>query len=61
MVPLKRRKVRSTLSATDTEPNDSKYPDTVIFILERKMGATRRAFLTRLGREKGFKVAENYG
>jgi DNA nucleotidylexotransferase len=28
----------------------------VLFILEKKMGTTRRAFLTELARKKGFRV-----
>lgn len=60
MVPLKRRKVVSTLPVTDTDIKATKHPDIVIFILERKMGASRRTFLNRLGRTKGFPVAEEY-
>ncbi|XP_041914729.1 DNA-directed DNA/RNA polymerase mu isoform X2 [Alosa sapidissima] len=60
MVPLKRRKVVSTSSVTDTDIKATKYPDTVIFILERKMGASRRTFLSLLGRNKGFQVTEQF-
>ncbi|XP_035523226.1 DNA-directed DNA/RNA polymerase mu [Morone saxatilis] len=64
MVPLKRRKVSSSHPAGDSgtvygghkEPNQ--FPQVVLFLLERKMGASRRAFLSQLGRKKGFQVEE---
>ncbi|XP_043111188.1 DNA nucleotidylexotransferase-like isoform X2 [Puntigrus tetrazona] len=57
MIPLKRRKV----SLPVNQQNDTcKFPHVSIFILERKMGASRRAFLTRLGRSKGFLIEEIY-
>ncbi|KAM3619085.1 uncharacterized protein V6R79_002651 [Siganus canaliculatus] len=60
MVPLKRRKVAS--SQTGNTGNDTgsstKFPHMVFFLLERKMGASRRAFLSQLGRNKGFQVEE---
>ncbi|KAM3599153.1 uncharacterized protein V6R79_015036 [Siganus canaliculatus] len=60
MVPLKRRKVAS--SQTGNTGNDTgsstKFPHMVLFLLERKMGASRRAFLSQLGRNKGFQVEE---
>ncbi|XP_068190134.1 DNA-directed DNA/RNA polymerase mu [Antennarius striatus] len=60
MVPLKRRKVvPSHTGSTGTgleAPN--RFPQIVLFLLERKMGASRRAFLSQLGREKGFQVEE---
>ncbi|XP_051764092.1 DNA-directed DNA/RNA polymerase mu isoform X2 [Ctenopharyngodon idella] len=57
MIPLKRRK----LSLTVSQQNDTcKFPNVSIFILERKMGTSRRAFLTRLGRSKGFLIKETY-
>uniref|UniRef100_A0A8C9X381 DNA-directed DNA/RNA polymerase mu n=1 Tax=Sander lucioperca TaxID=283035 RepID=A0A8C9X381_SANLU len=63
MVPLKRRKVVSS-GAGDTgsdRPGDkvpTRFPQVVLFLLERKMGASRRAFLSQLGRKKGFQVEE---
>ncbi|XP_078127645.1 DNA-directed DNA/RNA polymerase mu isoform X3 [Sander vitreus] len=63
MVPLKRRRVVS-FSAGDTgsgRPGDkvpTRFPQVVLFLLERKMGASRRAFLSQLGRKKGFQVEE---
>ncbi|MBN3296966.1 DPOLM polymerase, partial [Amia calva] len=56
MVPLKRRK-----RDVSGETHDAiKYPHVVIFLLERRMGSSRRAFLTRLGRSKGFHVEESF-
>ncbi|XP_038152601.1 DNA-directed DNA/RNA polymerase mu [Cyprinodon tularosa] len=61
MVPLKRRKMvhagslnTETNVCGGTEP--TKFPQLVLFLLERKMGASRRAFLSQLGRRKGFQV-----
>uniref|UniRef100_A0A3B3UJ07 DNA-directed DNA/RNA polymerase mu n=1 Tax=Poecilia latipinna TaxID=48699 RepID=A0A3B3UJ07_9TELE len=36
----------------------NKFPQVILFLLERKMGASRRAFLSQLGRRKGFQVEE---
>ncbi|XP_053502170.1 DNA-directed DNA/RNA polymerase mu [Ictalurus furcatus] len=59
MVPLKRRKVTTEQTAShDSEV--CKFPDISIFIVERKMGASRKTFLTRLGRSKGFLIEESY-
>ncbi|XP_073334033.1 DNA-directed DNA/RNA polymerase mu [Pagrus major] len=57
MVPLKRRKVVSSHTG-NTGTGPSKFPQVVLFLLERKMGASRRAFLSQLGRKKGFQVDE---
>ncbi|XP_031240693.1 DNA nucleotidylexotransferase isoform X2 [Mastomys coucha] len=37
-------------------PHDVRFRDLVLFILEKKMGTTRRAFLMDLARRKGFRV-----
>ncbi|XP_071391984.1 DNA-directed DNA/RNA polymerase mu [Centroberyx affinis] len=66
MVPLKRRRVvSSSAGATGTDSNAkpggdkvTEFPLVVLFLLERKMGASRRAFLSQLGRRKGFQVEE---
>ncbi|XP_058267617.1 DNA-directed DNA/RNA polymerase mu isoform X1 [Hemibagrus wyckioides] len=58
MVPLKRRKVTTEQTASHDEA--CKYPDVAIVIVERKMGASRKSFLTRLGRSKGFLIQESY-
>ncbi|KAF7701041.1 DNA-directed DNA/RNA polymerase mu [Silurus meridionalis] len=59
MVPLKRRKVTTEQTATH-DSKACKFPETVIFIVERKMGASRKSFLTRLGRSKGFLIEESF-
>ncbi|XP_044029658.1 DNA-directed DNA/RNA polymerase mu isoform X2 [Siniperca chuatsi] len=60
MVPLKRRKVVPSNAVTDCSGDEvpTKFPQVVLFLLERKMGASRRAFLSQLGRKKGFQVEE---
>ncbi|XP_072515264.1 DNA-directed DNA/RNA polymerase mu [Salminus brasiliensis] len=58
MVPLKRRRV-TAVQAENRDTHVCKFSDVAIFILERKMGASRKAFLTRLGRSKGFLIAES--
>ncbi|CAJ1070024.1 DNA-directed DNA/RNA polymerase mu [Xyrichtys novacula] len=58
MVPLKRRKVVS--SQTGTCGTEIKFPQFVLFLLERKMGTSRRSFLSELGRRKGFKVEDKF-
>ncbi|XP_070780776.1 DNA-directed DNA/RNA polymerase mu [Enoplosus armatus] len=68
MVPLKRRKVvSSSAGTTGTTGSDctgdkvpTKFPQVVLFLLERKMGASRRAFLSQLGRKKGFQVEDSF-
>uniref|UniRef100_A0A1A8ERH9 DNA-directed DNA/RNA polymerase mu n=3 Tax=Nothobranchius korthausae TaxID=1143690 RepID=A0A1A8ERH9_9TELE len=59
MVPLKRRKLVPTGAVnTGTDPVRTKFPHVVLFLLERKMGTSRRAFLSQLGRRKGFQVEQ---
>ncbi|XP_040013774.1 DNA-directed DNA/RNA polymerase mu isoform X2 [Xiphias gladius] len=64
MVPLKRRKVVSpnvgnnTGAAGGGDEAPARFPGVVLFLLERKMGASRRAFLSQLARKKGFQVEE---
>uniref|UniRef100_A0A3B5ALQ4 DNA-directed DNA/RNA polymerase mu n=1 Tax=Stegastes partitus TaxID=144197 RepID=A0A3B5ALQ4_9TELE len=60
MVPLKRRKVISSNTGKDCggDKAPTKFPQVILFLLERKMGASRRAFLSQLGRSKGFQVQE---
>lgn len=59
MVPLKRRKVVSGV-VSKTENTVNKFPNVVIFILVRKMGESRRAFLSQLGKKKGFQVEDSF-
>ncbi|CAL9682403.1 unnamed protein product [Knipowitschia caucasica] len=57
MVPVKRRK----LSLPVPEPETIvKFPHIVIFLIERKMGASRRTFLSQLGRKNGFQIEDNF-
>ncbi|XP_068562484.1 DNA-directed DNA/RNA polymerase mu [Cebidichthys violaceus] len=65
MVPLKRRKVVSSSGAgstgstgRDDVTSATRFPQVVLFLLERKMGASRRAFLSQLGGKNGFQVEE---
>ncbi|XP_060916702.1 DNA-directed DNA/RNA polymerase mu [Labrus mixtus] len=64
MVPLKRRKVVPSptgSTGTDYSSGDNvKFPHFILFLLERKMGASRRRFLSQLGRKKGFQVEEKF-
>lgn len=58
MVPLKRKRVTGSTSTGDPPP--TKFPQVVLFLLERKMGASRRAFLSQLGTKNGFRVEEAF-
>uniref|UniRef100_A0A3B4FRL7 DNA-directed DNA/RNA polymerase mu n=1 Tax=Pundamilia nyererei TaxID=303518 RepID=A0A3B4FRL7_9CICH len=63
MVPLKRRKTLpsdagNTVSDSSGHKVPNKFSQVVLFMLERKMGASRRFFLSQLGRNKGFQVAD---
>ncbi|XP_054613110.1 DNA-directed DNA/RNA polymerase mu isoform X2 [Dunckerocampus dactyliophorus] len=60
MVPLKRRKVPSSASSDSSPDVACKFPQVVLFLLERKMGSSRRTFLTDLCRKKGFRVNETF-
>uniref|UniRef100_A0A671LVZ1 BRCT domain-containing protein n=1 Tax=Sinocyclocheilus anshuiensis TaxID=1608454 RepID=A0A671LVZ1_9TELE len=58
MIPLKCRKV--SLPVNSQHNDTCKFLNVSIFILERKMGTSRRAFLIRLGWSKGFLIKETY-
>ncbi|XP_034458691.1 DNA-directed DNA/RNA polymerase mu isoform X2 [Hippoglossus hippoglossus] len=61
MVPLKRRRVTGNIGADSSGDHPpTQFPQVVLFLLERKMGASRRAFLSQLGRKKGFRVEESF-
>ncbi|KAK2887885.1 DNA-directed DNA/RNA polymerase mu isoform X1 [Channa argus] len=60
MVPLKRRKVVSSFADTSGDEVPAKFPLVVLFLLERKMGASRRVFLCQLARKKGFQVEDTF-
>ncbi|XP_037661098.1 DNA nucleotidylexotransferase isoform X2 [Choloepus didactylus] len=53
--PLKKRP-RQTDAPVASTPHNIKFQDLVLFILEKKMGTTRRTFLMELARRKGFRV-----
>ncbi|XP_048875430.1 LOW QUALITY PROTEIN: DNA-directed DNA/RNA polymerase mu [Brienomyrus brachyistius] len=58
MIPLKRRKTVPSPPGKGNAGN-VKFPDIVIFLFEKRMGASRRAFLSRLSRSKGFLVEDS--
>ncbi|XP_004457029.2 DNA nucleotidylexotransferase [Dasypus novemcinctus] len=53
--PRKKRPRQMDASAVSS-PHNIKFQDLVLFILEKKMGSTRRTFLMELARRKGFRV-----
>ncbi|XP_006925984.1 DNA nucleotidylexotransferase isoform X1 [Pteropus alecto] len=52
----RKKKPRQMGASMASSPHDVKFQDLVLFILEKKMGTTRRAFLMELARRKGFRV-----
>ncbi|XP_043844540.1 DNA-directed DNA/RNA polymerase mu isoform X2 [Dromiciops gliroides] len=46
--------------AAAPSPAALRFPEVTIYLAERHMGRTRRAFLTRLARAKGFRVDQSY-
>ncbi|KAM5321928.1 DNA nucleotidylexotransferase isoform 2-T2 [Glossophaga mutica] len=52
----RKKRPRQMGTSMASPPHDIKFQDLVLFILEKKMGATRRAFLMELARRKGFRV-----
>ncbi|XP_074195405.1 DNA nucleotidylexotransferase isoform X1 [Rhinolophus sinicus] len=52
----RKKKPRQMGASMASPPHDIKFRDLVLYILERKMGTTRRAFLMELARRKGFRV-----
>ncbi|XP_045218113.2 DNA nucleotidylexotransferase isoform X1 [Macaca fascicularis] len=52
----RKKRPRQTGALMASSPQDIKFQDLVVFILEKKMGTTRRAFLMELARRKGFRV-----
>ncbi|MBN3290029.1 TDT nucleotidylexotransferase, partial [Polypterus senegalus] len=51
-------KKRQKLNSSNVSESDIKFEE-VIFLVERKMGSTRRNFLTNLGRRKGFRIEDS--
>uniref|UniRef100_A0A674I598 DNA-directed DNA/RNA polymerase mu n=1 Tax=Terrapene triunguis TaxID=2587831 RepID=A0A674I598_9SAUR len=58
LVPLKRR--RRAPSPPAGPPDAGRFPAVVLCLVEKRMGASRRAFLTQLARAKGFRVDRAY-
>ncbi|KAG2469410.1 DPOLM polymerase, partial [Polypterus senegalus] len=56
--PKRRRKEYSHQGTEVSQP--VKFPHIVLFLLERKMGASRKSFLTQLARRKGFCVENKF-
>ncbi|XP_073096712.1 DNA nucleotidylexotransferase isoform X2 [Manis javanica] len=52
----RKKRPRQTGASMSSPSQDVKFQDLVIFILEKKMGRSRRAFLMELARRKGFRV-----
>ncbi|KAK1333592.1 hypothetical protein QTO34_005977 [Cnephaeus nilssonii] len=52
----RKKRPRQMGASMASPPQDIKFRDLVLFILEKKMGTTRRAFLMELARKKGFRV-----
>lgn len=52
----KRKKQRGMQFLAPTSNYKIQFNDIVIFILEKKMGVTRRMFLMDLARRKGFRI-----
>ncbi|XP_067396358.1 DNA-directed DNA/RNA polymerase mu [Emydura macquarii macquarii] len=58
-VPLKKKKRRAP-SPPAEPPAPGRFPAVVLCLVEKRMGASRRAFLTALARAKGFRVDGAY-
>ncbi|KAK7805768.1 hypothetical protein U0070_024059 [Myodes glareolus] len=52
----RKKRPRQTGTSVATTSHDIRFRDLVLFILEKRMGTTRRAFLMELARRKGFRV-----
>ncbi|XP_036906806.1 DNA nucleotidylexotransferase isoform X1 [Sturnira hondurensis] len=52
----RKKRPRQMGASMASPPHDVKFRGLVLFILEKKMGTTRRAFLMELARRKGFRV-----
>ncbi|XP_078095599.1 DNA-directed DNA/RNA polymerase mu isoform X2 [Mustelus asterias] len=59
LVPRKKKRKDPALSLDGEAPvGVVKFSEVGIFLVERKMGSSRRSFLTELARKKGFRVEE---
>ncbi|CAO2640506.1 DNA-directed DNA/RNA polymerase mu [Lemmus lemmus] len=62
MLP-KRRRVRAESphrAVASSAPPAARFPGVAIYLAEPRMGRSRRAFLTRLARSKGFRILDAY-
>ncbi|XP_053573787.1 DNA-directed DNA/RNA polymerase mu isoform X2 [Bombina bombina] len=59
LIPLKRRKKGGPITGSLTPPV-TLFPEVCVFLVERRMGAARRNFLTVLAQGKGFCVTSEY-
>lgn len=62
MLP-KRRRVRAGSphsAVASSTPPAARFPGVAIYLAEPRMGRSRRAFLTRLARSKGFRILDVY-
>lgn len=62
MLP-KRRRLRAESphrGVASSAPPPARFPGVAIYLAEPRMGRSRRAFLTRLARSKGFRVLDAY-
>ncbi|KAG8440956.1 hypothetical protein GDO86_006627 [Hymenochirus boettgeri] len=58
-LPLKRRK-KDAPAHREPAASEILFPDICLFIVERRMGAARRGFLTALAQKKGFSVTPHF-
>ncbi|XP_054415224.1 DNA-directed DNA/RNA polymerase mu isoform X15 [Pongo abelii] len=60
MLPKRRRgRIESPSGdAVSSTPPSTRFPGVAIYLVEPRMGRSRRAFLTRLARSKGFRVLD---
>uniref|UniRef100_A0A2I3HH62 DNA polymerase mu n=1 Tax=Nomascus leucogenys TaxID=61853 RepID=A0A2I3HH62_NOMLE len=60
MLPKRRRARVGSPSddAASSTPPSTRFPGVAIYLVEPRMGRSRRAFLTRLARSKGFRVLD---
>lgn len=58
VAPRLRKRSKPAAEVGPSRQEETKFRDVRIFLVERKMGRSRRSFLTQLARSKGFTVEE---
>ncbi|XP_069070485.1 DNA-directed DNA/RNA polymerase mu isoform X2 [Pleurodeles waltl] len=58
-LPLRKRR-RPPPAVADSSQGAVRFPEVGIFLVEKRMGSSRRAFLSKLARSKGFRVEAVY-